>query len=340
MRPSKPSRRLVIFGGLAAGGGLAIGWALAPFSTLARAQRLAGRAEASMLGAWVRISSDNTATVIIPHAEMGQGVHTSLPMMLAEELDADWSLVRVEQAPADVAFATVAMGQGYLLGDRDIPRLAVGVVDFGLSKLGQYMNFQMTGGSMSVRFTGVLGMRRAGAAARAMLIEAAAAAWGVPAAAVETKASRLQHTASGRSATYGEMAERAAILAVPAKPPLKRKSQYAIVGRPLPRLDIPAKVDGTATYGADVRLPGLLFGAIASSPVFGGTLKRVDTAPARRVRGVSQIVTLPDAVAVLADNTWRARTALDLLNPVWDDGAKGGMSSATIFTAMDAALQQ
>src|SRR5262245_62269955 len=128
-----PSRRLVIFGGVAAGGGLAVAWALSPFSTLDRAHRLAGRPGASMLGAWIRIGVDNTVTVIVPHAEMGQGVHTSLPMMLAEELDADWSVVRVEQAPADMAFATTAMGQGYLLGNRDIPRLATGVVDFGLS---------------------------------------------------------------------------------------------------------------------------------------------------------------------------------------------------------------
>ena len=338
MSIKNPSRRLVIFGGLAAGGGLAVGWALSPFSTLDRAHRLAGRPGASMLGAWVRIGADNTVTVIVPHAEMGQGVHTSLPMMLAEELDADWSLVRVEQAPADMAFATTAMGQGYLLGNLDIPRLATGVLDFGLLKLGQYMNFQMTGGSMSVRFTGVLGMRRAGAAARAMLIQAAATGWAVPATEITAKSSRLQHSASGRSATFGEMAERAAVLSVPLKAPLKRKADYTIVGRPLARLDIPAKVDGSAIYSADVRLPGMLYGAIASSPTFGGLLKSVDGASVGNARGVERVVTLPDAVVVLADNTWRARSALDALKPVWNDGAKAGTSSATIFAAMDAAL--
>ena len=182
-----------------------------------------------MLGAWVRIGADNTVTVIVPHAEMGQGVHTSLPMMLAEELDADWSLVRVEQAPADMAFATTAMGQGYLLGNRDIPRLATGVPSIlACSRLGEFMNLQMTGGSMSVRFTGVLGMRRAGAAARAMLIEAAATEWAVPASEIVAKSSRLQHLASGRSATFGEMAERAALVSVPLKTHLKRKSDYTI----------------------------------------------------------------------------------------------------------------
>src|SRR5262245_4802615 len=112
MSVKQPSRRLVVFGGLAAAGGLAVGWALSPFSTLDRARRLAGRPGASMLGAWVRVGADNSVTVIVPHAEMGQGVHTSLPMMLVEELDADWSLVRVEQAPADMAFGTTAMGEG------------------------------------------------------------------------------------------------------------------------------------------------------------------------------------------------------------------------------------
>lgn len=335
-----PSRRLVIFGGLAAGGGLAVGWALSPFSTLDRARRLAGRSGASMLGAWVRIGADNTVTVIVPHAEMGQGAHTSLPMMLAEELDADWSLVRVEQAPADMAFATTAFLQGYLLGHWDVPRLATAAVDFGMRKIGEFMNLQMTGGSMSVRFTGVLGMRRAGAAARAMLIEAAAAKWAVPASEIVARSSRLQHLASGRSATFGEMAERAALVSVPLKTSLKRRSDYTISGRPLPRVDIPAKVDGSALYSADVRLPGMLYGAIASSPTFGGSLKSVDTAVAGKARGVARIVTLPDAVVVLADNTWRARSALDALKPDWNDGPKAGTSSATIFAAMDAALQR
>src|SRR5262245_47263606 len=218
------SRRLVIFGGVAAAGGLAVGYALMPFTTVDRARSILAKEGATPLSAWVRIGTDNSISVFVPHAEMGQGVHTSLPMMLAEELDADWSLVRVEQAPADMAFATTAMGQGYLLGNLDIPRIATGVLDFGLLKLGQYMNFQMTGGSMSVRFTGVLGMRRAGAAARAMLIQAAATGWAVPASEITAKSSRLQHLASGRSATFGEMAERAALVSLPLKAPLKRKA--------------------------------------------------------------------------------------------------------------------
>ena len=190
------SRRLVIFGGVAAAGGLAVGYALMPFSTTERAKGLLAKEGATPLSAWVRIGTDNSVTVMVPHSEMGQGVHTSLPMMLAEELDADWSLVRMEQAPADMAFANGAMALEYLRGDMSIPSWAMGTAVFATRKVAEYMNLQTTGGSMSVRTTGIRGMRIAGAAARSMLIKAAAAAWNVPEGEVVAKQSRLTH-ASG-----------------------------------------------------------------------------------------------------------------------------------------------
>ena len=174
------SRRLVIFGGVAAAGGLAVGYALMPYSTLDRAKGMIAKEGATPLSAWVRIGTDNSVTVIVPHSEMGQGVHTSMPMMLAEELDADWSLVRMEQAPADMAFANGALAREYLRGDMSIPSWMSGAAEFGARKIAESMNMQITGGSTAVRYTGVRGMRMAGATARWMLIKAAAAKWGVP----------------------------------------------------------------------------------------------------------------------------------------------------------------
>ena len=331
------SRRLVIFGGVAAAGGLAIGYALSPFSTLDRAKGLIGKEGSTPLSAWIRVGKDNSVTVFVPHSEMGQGVHTSLPMMAAEELDADWSLVRMEQAPADMAFANGAMAREYLRGDNSIPGWLSGTADFGGRKVAEFMNLQVTGGSMSVRTTGIRGMRVSGAAARWMLIQAAAAAWGVPASEVIAKESKLSH-ASGKSATYGEMAEAAAAYTPPVDPPMKAKKDYAIVGKPVARFDIPAKVDGSAKYGLDVRVPNMTFAAIAASPVFGGKLKSVDEAPAMAMRGVKKVVKLPAAVAVVANNTWRAKEALAALQPIWDEGANANVTQASIFAGMEKAL--
>ncbi len=332
------SRRFVIVTGLAAAGGLAVGYALSPFSTVDRAKGMIGKEGATPLSAWVRIGTDNSVTVIVPHSEMGQGTHTAMPMMLAEELDADWSLVRMEQAPADMAFANGALAREYLRGDISIPGWMSGTADFATRKIAESMNLQLTGGSTAVRFTGVRGMRVAGAAAREMLIKAAAAAWGVPAGEIVAKQSRLTH-ASGKSATYGEMAAAAAAFEPSIDPLLKAKSAYTIVGTPVARFDIPAKVDGSATYGIDVRLPQMSYAVVAATPVFGGTLASVDEAPANAMRGVKKVVKLADAVVVVADNTWRAKEALAALKPVWNEGANAALTQESIFASMGAALK-
>jgi isoquinoline 1-oxidoreductase beta subunit len=336
----KPSRRFVIFSGLAATGALVVGYALSPFSTLERARSLAGKPGESMLSAWVRIAPDNTVTVIVPHSEMGQGVHTSLPMMLAEELEADWSLVRMEQAPADMAFANAGLARGILAGDMSVPSFLSGSVDFLSRKAAEMLSAQVTGGSMSVRTTGIFAMRRTGAAAKAMLIRAAAETWNVPAGEITAKLSRLSHAASGKSATFGEMAALAATYDAPLDTPLKAKADYTIVGTPKQRFDIPAKVDGTAKFGLDVRLPGMLYAAAMASPVFGGTLKSVDEAPALAVRGVTKVIKMANAVVVVADNTWRAKQGLAALSPVWDEGSNGKISSDSIYAGMNAALDK
>ncbi|MCC6918817.1 MAG: xanthine dehydrogenase family protein molybdopterin-binding subunit [Alphaproteobacteria bacterium] len=335
----QPSRRFAILSGLAAAGTLAVGYALTPFSTLGRARQIAAGDGDFMPAAWLRLTPDNKVTVFVPHGDMGQGTHTALAMMAADEMDADWTLVATEQAPADMAFANGAFAKGYLLGDMSIPQWLNGTTEFFGRKIAEFMNIQVTGGSTAIRLTGALGMRKAGAAARAMLVRAAAEGWGVPESEIAAKASVLTHAASKRSATYGEMAGRAAGYDTP-DAPLKAKADYTISGTPRQRLDIPAKVDGTAQYGIDVRLPGMLFAAALCSPVAGGRLKSVDEAPARAMRGVSTVVKMDDAVVVVADNTWRARVALEALKPEWDDGANGSLSSDSIHAGMNAALDK
>lgn len=335
----QPSRRFVILSGLAAAGTLVVGYALTPFSTLGRARRLVARDGDFMPAAWLRLTPDNKVTVLVPHGDMGQGTHTALAMMAAEEMDADWAHVTTEQAPADIAFANGPFAKGYLAGDMSIPQWLDGTTEFFGRKIAEFMSIQVTGGSTAVRLTGALGMRKAGAAARAMLVRAAAETWGVAEAEIETQASMLTHAASKRRASYGEMAGRAAGYDTP-DAPLKAKASYTISGTPRQRLDIPAKVDGTAQYGIDVRLPGMLFATAACSPVAGGKLKSLDEAPARGMRGVTTVVQMEDAVVVVADNTWRARVALEALKPVWDDGANGSLSSDSIHAGMNAALDK
>jgi isoquinoline 1-oxidoreductase beta subunit len=335
----QPSRRFLILSGLAAAGTLAVGYALTPFSSLGRARSLVAKEGDFMPAAWLRIAPDNTVTVAIPHGDMGQGTHTALAMMAADELDADWSLVSVETAPADMAFANGGLARGFLAGDMSIPRWLDGTTDFLARKAAEFMSIQVTGGSTAVRFTGALGMRKAGAAARAMLVRAAAESWGVPEADIVAGASTLTHPASKRSATYGEMAAKAASYDPP-DAPLKAKSLHTISGTRRQRFDIPSKVDGTAQYGIDVRLPGMLFAAAACCPVAGGTLKSLDEAPARALRGVKAVLKLADSVVVVADNTWRAQTALAALKPEWDGGANASVSSESIYAGMNAALDK
>ncbi len=332
-------RKLMVSAGLA-GGGVLLGFAMAPFSTIDRARKLAA-GDGALLVTWVKITPDNRVTVIVPHSEMGQGIHTALPMMLAEELDADWNLVRMEQAPADMAFANGALAKGYLSGDASIPKFLTGLTDFTGRKIAEFMNMQMTGGSTSVRFTGVVGMRRAGAAARWMLIQAAANEWNVAADEITTKDSKLLHAASGRSATYGEMASKVVDFDPPANLALKDPKNYTIVGTPKPRFDVPSKVDGSAIYGVDMRLPNMMFAAIKACPVFGGKLKSYDATAVSAMRGIKSVHGVGESsVAVIADNYWRAQQALLALPVTWDEGANAAHSSTSILAGMQAALQK
>ncbi len=250
---------------------------------------------------FLSIATDGQVTLIAPRPEMGQGVNTSLPMLIAEELECDWKKVRVEFAVADKKY-----------GPQDV------------------------GGSESIRGSWKP-LREAGAAAREMLIAAAALQWGVAPDECRAENSFVLHSASGRKAGYGELAEAAAKLTVPKEPKVKDPSQFRLLGKRIPRVDTPHKVDGSAKFGIDMRLDGMVFAALARCPVFGGKLKSFDGKRAKAFAGVRDVVQIGDTVAVLADNSWSAIKGRDALNVQWDDGGNGRVDSAAIRKQMETA---
>jgi isoquinoline 1-oxidoreductase beta subunit len=245
----------------------------------------AGAAAGSLApNAFLQIDATGDVTIWASKSEMGQGVRTALPMIVAEEMDADWSRVRVEQAWADPKF-----------GDLD------------------------TGGSASVR-TKYEPMRKAGAAARAMLIAAAAKSWRVSADTCRAEKGRVIHSPSGRGIPFGDLVARAAALPVPQDALLKDPRDFRIIGKPLPRSDTPSKVDGSAIYGMDVRVPGMLHAVVSRCPVFGGKMVRFDETKARASPGVKAVVPISNGVAVVADSTWHAFKGREALTVEWDEG--------------------
>lgn len=289
------SRRVFLKASAALGGGLALEFSF-PATVLAQ-----GASAVPELTAWVVIRPDDTVIIRYARSEMGQGSFTAVPMLLAEELECDWNKVRVE-------YASVT---------EHVRRKRV----FG--------NMSSTG-SRSVRES-QQPMRQAGAAAREMLITAAAQKWAVPASECTAASSVITHKPSGRTVRYGEVAEAAARMDPPKMVKLKDPKEWKILGTPVKRLDIPDKVAGKAIYGIDVRLPGMVHGAIAQSPVFGGKVKTVDSSAAEKMRGVLKVVKLDDAVVVVADNWWHANQGVKALKIAWDDGGNAKWSNATIM---------
>ena len=335
---NKWTRRGVIASGLVAGSALAVGVAIRPGNRAPRLRPLVAEGDEALLTAWVKIAPDSRVTAIVPHAEMGQGVHSTLALMLADELDADWSQVAVQEAPAHEEYANYALGKGFLLADADVPRPLVGTIDGLFLQLAKTLNLQVTGGSFSVRTSGRHAMRVAGAAARHMLAEAAAAAWQVPRGELILEGSRISHRPTDRTATYGEFAAAAAAIAPPDKPPLKTPAQFRLMGADVPRLDVPAKVDGSAAFGIDAQVPGMKVATIRRSPVFGGTAEAVRDAPALAVPGVRRVVNLGDAVAVVAEGYWAARKGLAALEVSWAESGNGAVTQAQIFAQFADAL--
>jgi isoquinoline 1-oxidoreductase beta subunit len=326
---------MVILGGLGAAGALVVGYALWPSTRIARANAMAAKAGERFVSSWIKIGQDDIVTVVIPHCDMGTGIFTALSQMAAEELDADWTKVRAETAPSDPLFANGALAEGFILSGRDIypeniPAFIRGTVANSFRGIAQFMDLQVTGGSSAIRATGVYGIRIAAAAAREMLVKAAAARWNVSPDECRTAMSKVVHKPSARSLGFGALASDAANYDPSSHPQLKPESAYTIVGKSPARFDIPHKVDGTTRYGLDVRQPEMLYAAIKISPVFKSRLLSVSTNGAEHRRGVHKIVSLDDAVVVIADRFWRARDAADALEPVFAATANGNVTSAAI----------
>jgi isoquinoline 1-oxidoreductase subunit beta len=331
------TRRAFLLGGASVlgGGVFALRW-LHSRAADAAERLTTGAGEGSFAG-WLKIGADDTITVYSPHIDFGQGTHTALAQMLADELDADWSRVRVEQAPAESAFANTALGKGFTIGDFPIPAALTGTVDAAFSMVARRIHLQTTGGSTAIRFTGQYGMRVIGAAARQALLTTAAARLGVPAGELVAAKSIITHTPTGKTLRYGELAADAGARAMSAAPTLKTREQFTLIGKAIDRFDIPGKVDGSAKYGIDLKLPDMRVATIHASPVHGGTLTSVDPAPAMAVEGVERVIRLPNAVAVVGRGYWPALQGLRALRPVFADGGAATVTTASIFAAQDAA---
>ena len=324
---------------LGAGGGLLVGCsAPSPEKRLGSGAQFNPQAGQAALNGWVKITADGQVIVAVPRAEMGQGVHTALAMLVAEELDADWATLKVEAAPMDRIYANAALllNAVPLLPDDDgtVARIARASVQ----QLGYALSLQVTGGSSSVRDAWGP-MRLAGASARAMLVQAAASQWGVPASECTVARGVVSHARTGKQAGFGALAPAASALTPPTDAAVKSPKDFKLIGTPAARLDIPAKVDGSAVFGIDVRPAGLLYAAIRQCPVFGGKLRSHDASAIKAARGVKDVFALGDsAVVVVADNFWRAKAALDALKIDWDEGPHAALDSAAISASLRAAL--
>lgn len=298
MPGTSQTRREFLETGAALGTSLVIGFYLPGFGHRSSTESASSESSAAFTpNAWIEIHPDGAVSIWTGRSEMGQGVRTSMPMIVAEELEAGWESVRVIQADADPAY-----------GD------------------------QMTVGSRSVRSSWEP-LRKAGATAREMLISAAALTWNVPREQCRARSGAVIHTPTGRRIGYGDLTDRAATLPVPQNPPLKHPSEFRIVGTPVPRVDTPDKVTGKAVFGLDIRVPGMLYAAVARCPVFGGRVRRFDPAPAVRVPGVRRVVEISSGVAVVAEDTWAAFRGKRALSVEWDEGPTARWSSADISRA-------
>jgi isoquinoline 1-oxidoreductase beta subunit len=250
---------------------------------------------------WVKIDSEDNVTITLSQLEMGQGVMTSMPMLVAEELDVDWNKVKMEWAPADLKY---------------------GNPDFG--------GMQLTAGSNSVRGMWKL-LREAGAASRSMLVTAAAQTWGVQDSACSTEKGEVLHQASGRRLRYGTLVDKAAALPVPKSVALKDPKDFRLLGQSLPRVDIPEKINGSATFGIDVKRPDMLVARVVRCPVFGGKVAGFNADKAKAVAGVRHVVQISGGVAVVADNYWAASKGAQALQVQWDEGALAKLGSGDIL---------
>jgi len=285
------SRRGFVGAGIAAGAGLVIGFYLP--------HKGGSERDSFSPNAYLRITPDNKVTIVVARSEMGQGVRTALPMILAEELEADWKQIEIEQAGASTLF-----------GD------------------------QTTGGSASIRTTWDP-MRKAGATAREMLISAAALTWGVPRSGCMAENGHIRHAATNRSLSYGDLVGKASTLPIPSDVTLKQSKDYKIVGQRLARVDSPSKVKGEAVFGIDFRLPGMKYAVLSRCPVIGGKVASFDDKDSKKIGGVSFVGKVGDsAVAVMADSVWGAMEGRRVLNVNWDEGPNKDLTTAAVMASL------
>jgi isoquinoline 1-oxidoreductase beta subunit len=306
---NRMSRREFLVASAASGGGLLLGWHVEAGPRVAAA----APSDAPLVfapNAFIRIGTDGGITLIMPQVEMGQGMYTSMPMLLAEELEVGLDQVRLEHAPPNEKLYANPL--------------------FGI---------QMTGASSSVR--AMYGpLRKAGAVGRQLLVAAAAQTWGVDPASCRARKGVVTHVPTGRTLAYGALADTAATLPVPAEVSLKDPKDFTLIGSPAKRLDTPSKVNGTAQFSIDVQLPGLKIATVAASPVLGGKVASLDDSKAKAIPGVRQIVRLDDLVAVVGDHMWAAKLGLAALTIRWDDGPNGKLSTEDVVQGLDAASRQ
>ena len=292
-----PARRQFLQVAAIAGGGFAIG-----FSNLARAAAAGAGSADFVPNAFVRIGGDSSVTVLIKHLEMGQGVSTGLPTLVAEELDADWAQIRFEGAPANASLYNNLL--------------------WGAA--------QGTGGSTAIA-NSYEQLRKAGATARAMLVAAAADEWKVPADSITVSKGVVAHKATNRKASFGQLAAKAATQPVPADVKLKDPKNFQYIGKRVARKDSKPKTNGSAQFTIDVKLPDMLTAVVAHSPLFGGKVKSFDATKAKAIKGVVEVVQVPSGVAVLANDFWAAKQGRDALTVVWDDSVANKLGSAEIL---------
>jgi isoquinoline 1-oxidoreductase beta subunit len=298
MTGQNPSRRKFLKDSAALMGGLVIGFYLPMKGGRAYAADAPPKPAKQIYppNAFIRIANDDSITIVVNKSEMGQGVYTSLPMLIAEELEADWSRIRVESAPVAAVYNHTGFGM------------------------------QLTGGSSSIPSSWEQ-LRRVGASARILLLRAAAQQWGVPESECHAENSQVIHAKSAKKSSYGALADAAAKLPLPDNVALKSPKDFKLIGKATKRLDTPAKINGSAQFGLDVYLPGMLTVLIARSPVFGGKVKRFDAAEARKLPGVQGVYQVPTGIAVAASGFWPAKTARDLLEIEWDEGPGAALST-------------
>jgi isoquinoline 1-oxidoreductase beta subunit len=302
------SRRAFLQSSAMTGAALIVGFhlprAAGAASTGAGPVAASGGAGAFAPNAFIRIDRQGVVTLIMPQAEMGQGVYTAIAMILAEELDADWKSVRLEAAPPDQALYANPI--------------------FGI---------QATGNSNSIRAFW-MPLRNAAASARERLLQAAALRWKVDPDTCATQDGEVRHEASGRRLAYGALVAAASAIPVPKDPELKLQQDFELVGRSLRRLDTPDKVNGKAVYGIDVMPPGVVFATLAACPVFGGKLAKVDDRKARQVPGVREVLAFDEFVAVVGDTTWSAKQGLEALDVTWDDAGNGAVDTGEVWARL------